>query len=248
MEYDHIIIGGGVFGCYLALKVAELDPGSDVVLLEREGDLLQRASYNNQARIHHGYHYPRSLVTGLRSRVNFRRFIAQFPECVVADFDKLYAIASSRSKVTSRQFVQFCERIEAEVRPAPARYRRLFNSDLIEDVFLVKEFAFDSVCLKGLLKERLAQAGISVMTSVEAVRVVAGEDLIAGGRMRLEVADRRTGDTIQLAGNHIYNCTYSSSNAILDRSGLTRLQLQHESTELCAGCAFPTSSRIWVSR
>ncbi len=120
MEYDHIVIGGGIFGCYLALKVVEFDAGSDVLLLEREGDLLQRTSYNNQAQIHNGYHYPRSLATGLRSRINFPRFTREFAGCVVGDFDKLYAIASHRSKVTSSQFVQFCKRIGSEVRPAPA--------------------------------------------------------------------------------------------------------------------------------
>ena len=233
MEYDHIVIGGGIFGCYLALKIVELDPGSDVLLLEREGDLLQRASYNNQARIHNGYHYPRSLVTGLRSRINFPRFTQEFAECVVDDFDKLYAIASNRSKVTSSQFVQFCERIGSEVRPARRDYRRLFNGDLIEDVFRGARNSRSTRCaFKDLLRARLDQAGIAVMTHAEARTVVPGEDFIAGGRTRLEVTDRRTGETIWLASDHVYNCTYSELNAILDRSGLTRLHLRHESTEL----------------
>ena len=232
MEYDHIVIGGGIFGCYLAIKLVELDPGADVILLEREGDLLQRASYNNQARIHNGYHYPRSLVTGLRSRINFPRFTAEFAECVVDDFDKLYAIASRRSNVTSSQFVQFCSRIGSEIRPAPAHYRRLFNSDLIADVFRVKEFAFDAVRLKDLMWRRLDHAGISVMTQAEVQTVVPGAEFVASGRTRLEVSDLRTGETIWIASNHVYNCTYSGLNAVLHRSGLNRLNLRHEKTEL----------------
>ena len=30
-----------------------------------DADLMQRASYANQARVHNGYHYPRSLLTAL---------------------------------------------------------------------------------------------------------------------------------------------------------------------------------------
>ena len=59
---------------------------------KKESDLMQRASYANQARIHQGYHYPRSVLTAVRSRVNFDKFIKEFSECVYSDFDKYYAI------------------------------------------------------------------------------------------------------------------------------------------------------------
>ena len=97
---------------------------------------------------------------------------------------------------------------------------------------MVQEFAFDAVRLKDLLRARLDQTGVAVMTHAEARTVVPGENFIAGGRTRLEVTDRRTGETIWLASDHVYNCTYANLNAILDRSGLTRLHLRHESTEL----------------
>jgi L-2-hydroxyglutarate oxidase LhgO len=61
-KYDCIVIGGGFFGSTLGLFLKEYF--DDVVVLEQEIDILQRASYVNQARVHMGYHYPRSLVTG----------------------------------------------------------------------------------------------------------------------------------------------------------------------------------------
>ena len=230
--YDHIIIGGGVFGCYLALRLFELDPGSRVLLLEREGDLLQRASYHNHARIHNGYHYPRSLLTSLRSRINFPLFVKEFSECVYDGFDKLYAIASNLSKVNAGQFLQFCERIGAEIRSAPPHYQRLFDRDLIEEVFLVKEFAFDAVRLKELLKDRLERTTARILLNVEAIKVVPDRDGGAQGNLRLEVEDRRTGQQSWFAGDRVYNCTYSDLNAIPLRSGLDRIFLRHEATEI----------------
>ena len=84
-----------------------------IVLVERESALLTRASYNNQARVHNGYHYPRSFTTAYRSRVNLPKFVLDWSQAVKKDFTKLYAIARRNSKVTARQFERFCREIGA---------------------------------------------------------------------------------------------------------------------------------------
>src|SRR5215510_4473483 len=134
MDYDHIIVGGGIYGCFAALQLARC---GKVAIVEREADLLCRASYNNQARVHGGYHYPRSLLTALRSRVNAPRFIEEFKDSIFTDFEQYYAISRRRSNVTASQFVQFCRRVGADLKPAPAHVRRLFDDDLIEAVYCV---------------------------------------------------------------------------------------------------------------
>ena len=53
-RYDAIIIGGGFYGCCLALYLRSIL--ENVLVLEREGGLLSRASFVNQARIHTGFH------------------------------------------------------------------------------------------------------------------------------------------------------------------------------------------------
>ena len=90
-EYDVAIVGGGFYGCCIALFMRSLY--DKVVVLERSDALLGRASAVNQARIHNGFHYPRSFVTALRSGQNFGPFTEMFRDAVVDDFEMLYAIA-----------------------------------------------------------------------------------------------------------------------------------------------------------
>ena len=70
-----------------------------------------------------------------------------WPHAVKQDFVKLYAIARRNSKVTAKQFERFCHEIGANIKPAEAGLKRLFEPRLIEDVFLVEEYAFDSTQL-----------------------------------------------------------------------------------------------------
>ena len=97
--YDSIVIGGGFFGLYtgefLALR------GEKVLVCEQYPQCMTRASYNNQARVHSGYHYPRSLLTAMRSCISFPMFIKEFGDCVKSDFDKYYGIGARFSDYIS---------------------------------------------------------------------------------------------------------------------------------------------------
>src|SRR4051812_47042389 len=94
--------------------------GRSVLLVEREAGLLSRASLRNQARVHQGYHYPRSVLTALRSRVNYTRFVDEYADCVDETFAHYYAIGRNLSKTTASQFAEFCRRIGAPLEAAPA--------------------------------------------------------------------------------------------------------------------------------
>ena len=115
-EYDVVIAGAGFFGMNIACRFAE--KGKRVLLCEKFDRCMTRASYTNQARIHNGYHYPRSILTALRSRISFPRFVKDFSACVVNDFSKYYAIGRILGKVNATQFSEFCRRIGAECEEA----------------------------------------------------------------------------------------------------------------------------------
>lgn len=223
-----LVVGGGFFGAWIALDLARR--GRSVVLLEREDGLCTRASYRNQARIHNGYHYPRSILTGLRSRVNSERFLAEFADCVDRDFTMYYAVARRFSNVTAAQFAAFCQRIRAPLRPAPARIRRLFDDDTIEEVFEADEWAFDAVRLGERMTQLLAEARVPVWTRCEATAVEPGPG--GSGRVRVSATDRATGEGLVFGAEHVFHCAYAGLNDLRRRSGLELLALKQELTEL----------------
>src|SRR5215510_57773 len=145
--FDAVVVGGGFYGARLAVMLRKT--GRSVMLVEREPALLSRASLRNQARVHNGYHYPRSLLTALRSRLNYDRFLAEYSDCVDRSFPHYYAIARGISKVTFSQFAEFCRRIGAPLLQAPTAVRQLFDSSRIDAVFEVQECAFDASALRS---------------------------------------------------------------------------------------------------
>jgi glycine/D-amino acid oxidase-like deaminating enzyme len=223
-SWNAVIVGGGFFGCVIARHLAARM--ERIAVLEERPDLLQRASYHNQARVHNGYHYPRSLLTALRSRINFPRFVRDFEDCIVQSFDKYYAIARQFSKVSADYFSLFCRRIGAFLRPAPTAVRRLFDPHTIEEVFAVQEYAFDAVKLKERMKANLLEAGVHVElnTSVRTIQ--------SGGAGRLELHCDSPSGVKTLEAGQVFNCTYSQINPLLERSGIAPLPLKQELAEM----------------
>ncbi len=216
------IIGGGFYGVSLALFFH--DSGFDVRVFEKESAILQRASAINQARIHMGYHYPRNFPTAYRSVINFPRFIKDFREAVVDDFAMLYAIARTGSKVSATQFHTIFKRMNAEIGLAGVYNRSFFSRDLIEEVFEVKEFAFDSNVLQLILEEKLDNRGVSIILDTEIASIGPGKL----GQFRLSGVDHEEIYQADL----VFNCTYSRINKLRQQSDLSLLPLKSELAEM----------------
>ena len=201
--------------------------GGHVRVFEKENSLMSHASYNNQARVHNGYHYPRSVLTALRSRVSFPRFIKEFPDCIYSDFDKYYMIGQPLGKVTGKQFYQFCLRIGADIGLAPQNILNLINTQHIEAVFSAKEFAFDAHKLLDSMLERL-NSRVEISLNTEAKSIKRNEN------GKLIVTYQQNGDVEkQFEVDQVFNCTYSRINALNINSGLSLIPLKHEMTEMC---------------
>lgn len=223
-DWDAVVIGGGFFGTYLAFELKRRL--RKVVVLERARDLLTRASYNNQARVHAGYHYPRSLMTAVRSRVNFPRFVEDFRDAIKSDFEKYYAVGRHGSKVTADQFALFMQRAGVSLSPAPERISRMFNSDLVEAVFTAREYVFDAAILRRIMRRRLEAAGITIQFGISAERVR------SGGLRRIELGARQNNQMFDLSTDWVFNCTYSGINRLCHASGLPLIPLKHELAEI----------------
>jgi glycine/D-amino acid oxidase-like deaminating enzyme len=225
---DAVIIGGGFYGSTIAIYLAKTRGLRKVILLEREPELLLRASLNNQARVHNGYHYPRSFTTAFRSRVNLPKFIKDWPQAVKQDFVNLYAIAKSNSKVTAKQFERFCNEIGAKIKPAESGLKRLFESRLIEDVFLVEEYAFDSTRLAEWAIKELSDAGVEVHYSTRASAISRS---LSDKNLSVAIQPK-SGGASSIKCRYVFNCTYSGLNQFSGDFPGTQTDLKQEVAEM----------------
>lgn len=222
---DALIVGGGFYGISVALYLAKYRGLRKITIVEQESDLMQRASYVNQARVHNGYHYPRSFTTAYRSRVNFPRFVKDFRAAVRSDFQKIYAIARQNSKVTSRQFEKFCEQVGASLKPAPPQIESIFEPRLIERVYLVEEYAFDSAQLKKMMIAELKQHAIEVLL-LSKVNKLRREN----GVFSVDVQGAE--GLFQKKSRLVFNCTYSGMNHLKGEAPPVSAKMRHEITEM----------------
>ena len=190
-----VVVGGGFYGSSLASHLAR--QGVRTTLLEARADLHGGASYFNQARVHGGYHYPRSLRTAGRSQASYLGFLERYRSCVVDDFLCVYAIARG-SLTNARKFQRMCSYIGAPLMKTPESVSRLFNRALIEESWVTRESAFDAVRLRDLMRQELDDAGVSVRLATPVAGVV---ETAEGARVTLE-----TGEV--LAADRVLVCTY----------------------------------------
>ncbi len=235
--HDALVIGGGFYGCAIALHLAR-GGRKDVVVVEREDRLLARASYRNQARVHGGYHYPRSFVTAYRSRVNEPRFRRDYGFAVVTDFAMLYAIASRNSRVTANQFERFMSDIGAPFVRAGAEHRSLFDARRVGAVYEVEEGAFDALRLRRHFERALGEAGVLVRLGTAVVGSAP-----RGDHMDVVLRDR-DGERVAAAA-WVVNCTYGQLNRSV--AVHSRTPLKHETTEIALVEVPPAMQQVGIT-
>ena len=227
IEFEAVIIGGGFYGSAIAIYLAKERGFKKILLVEKESSLLKRASYHNQARIHNGYHYPRSYTTAYRSRINLPRFLCDWPDSIKQDFTKLYAIARRNSKTTARQFERFCKEIGAKIELAHPSFKSLFEPHLIEEVFLVEEYVFDATKLASWVKYELNEVNVEVRLESSVNKIFRSTD--HGLKVVLKTRD---GIEEMISCLYVFNCTYSGLNQFTGDYSGTQMGLKHEITEM----------------
>jgi hypothetical protein len=153
-------------------------------------------------------------------------FVGDFGDCVRSSFTKIYAVARQHSKLSAEQFRQCMKRIGAPLKPAPAAIKKLFNPYLIDDAFLVTEYAFDSVVLKRLMLDRLAALPVDVRLQTEVVALRPASD------ERIEVDVRTPHGDATLDAAAVFQCGYSRLNQPTATSAVPVVPLKHELAEM----------------
>jgi len=227
-RFDFVVIGGGIFGCYAALYLA--GKGGKVALLEKEAQLFQKASLVNQARLHSGYHYPRSIATAALSDEHKERFTAEHRQFVNSNFEKYYAIDRFGSFTDPLQFERFCEYLN--IRCERILEHNLFNFNRLEALYLTEEFSFDPVLLREFYREKVEAApSISVFknTKVESASADGKEWQI---QLSTTLNPELQTPNFKLQTPVVINATYSATNAINRLFGVDELALTHEISEI----------------
>lgn len=153
LSYEYIVVGAGIYGLYAAKILAE--KGIKVAVAEYDDEPFQRASYINQARVHNGYHYPRSVSTANKLAKYYQRFNEEFSFAIINRFKKIYAIAAVNSLTNAAQFTRFCDFVGIpclEINP-----NQYFNKGAVETAFETTECAFDAILIKNWFLDKLKQ-------------------------------------------------------------------------------------------
>lgn len=231
-KYDFVVIGGGIFGCYAALYLA--GKGAKVALLEKEDRLFRKASLVNQARLHSGYHYPRSLATAALSDEHKERFTSEHRQFVHFSFEKYYAIDRYGSFTDPLQFERFCSRLHIPFHRIDDH--NLFNFNRLEALYLTEEYSFDPVLIGHYYREKVEnQPEITVLKNVglQSANAVGKEWSICLTQSSAPLPH----STQTLQAPTVINATYAASNAVNHLFEVENLALTHELSEI----AFVTS-------
>jgi hypothetical protein len=223
-RYDRIIIGAGIYGLYAALVCAKR--GERVLVLEYDAQPFSRATYVNQARVHKGYHYPRSLSTAVKSAGYYRRFAEDYHFCINGDFQQVYATSSAFSYTAASEFLKFCKDAGIPCRElAPSSY---FCDGLCDGAFLTEECAFDAKRLGAYFEEELAKIHADRLTQVYNARILRIEKEQDNYLVRAE----SKGASVEARAPYVLNATYASVNQILSLADMDPFAVKYELCEI----------------
>jgi len=218
-QFDRIIIGAGFYGLYAAFYCGKRH--ERVLVLECDAGPFQRATYINQARVHQGYHYPRSVSTAVRSAGYFERFYKDYGFCINREFEKVYAISSKYSWTDGAQFRSFCN--AAGIPCEELHPEKFFKRHMCDGAFLTREYTYDAMILRDYFTEklnRLKNVDVRYGVKISGIQKTDGTYIV-------EIGGRR-----QYASPFLLNATYAGTNQILDMLGYEKFRIKYELCEI----------------
>ncbi len=227
--FDVVILGAGIYGLYSALKLQK----RKVLVLEKDPAPFTRASYINQARVHLGYHYPRSLSTALKSATYFERFCKDFEFAINNEFVKIYAISGNNSLTDGEQFKKFCDRAKIPCQSVDSS--TYFNRGLVSQCFETKEYAFDAFRIRDYFLGKLS-GKVQIDCDNYLIRAES-----AGDKFILSTKQGRT-----IVTPLVINATYASTNEIADLFGYEPFATKYEICEIIL-CHAPSLRGVGIT-
>ena len=219
MKYDKIIIGAGIYGLYSALFCGKR--GENVVVLEKEDEAFKRATYINQARVHMGYHYPRSYSTAIKSAGYFERFHKDYSFSELIEFDQIYATSANFSWTNAEQFRKFCKNANIKCEDVPTQ--KYFKDGLCDGCFLTREYTYDAKILRDYFLEEIAKyENVEIKYNSDIKKITKKKEMY-----EIELANGE-----EYESGFVLNATYASVNQILNMLGYEPFKIKYELCEI----------------
>jgi glycine/D-amino acid oxidase-like deaminating enzyme len=234
------ILGGGLQGCCVALSLAER--GIDVIVFDRNDQLLSRAAVANEGKIHLGYMYAndpshstaRMMIQGaLAFAPFFARHLGLPKDSMTVSRPAAYVVHRD-SQRTPDQVSQYLATVHALIREAgegrgdayfgrdfsdeprmwsAAQREAEFDPEVALAAFDTPEVAIDPVALAGAVRDRIgADRRIDIRLRHEIISVENGDGL----EVELETA----GGIVRERFDHVVNALWDGRFAINERRGL----------------------------
>lgn len=232
------VIGAGLYGRYIANMYAEYGHGVTVFALEDCLDFDQSsrncASLINQARVHNGYHYPRSLATAKQSSRNYNRFKEDFKEALI-DFYQVYAIPKRGSSTSSKQFEEFCNRADLYLSETKIDF---VNYDAIDKTYDTDESAIDTRLMMKIASEKYSSMYRIVLDQIIEISKKSYHQL---EKIKIDKSVSKKNEryswyirTTSVSGtfDKVINCTYSGINDIEQMANVSASRLKFEICEV----------------
>jgi len=195
-KYDALIIGGGIYGSYLASILSE---SKKVLLVEKNSSLMRGASFSNQTRIHEGPHYLKSMETARASKTYSDKLKTLFPEIIVPNSHHFYILPDHYNAISEDEFLAKCDLLSVSVKKVNEKILNIPHR-----VFDLMESNYDPSLLRESIIRRLNFRNLEIKLS----------SFVVSSVMRDEEFSLTLSDNSNVTATSVYNTTYVNINDI----------------------------------
>ena len=220
--YNRIIIGSGMYGLYAAGESLRRNRNLKILVIDIDEAPFMRGSYINQARLHNGYHYPRSYSTASKSAHYFQRFYNDFKECINDEFEQIYAVATDYSWTNGEQFQDFSDKLGVVC--DEIKKEKYFQTLTIDKAFHTLEYSFDAGLLKEKLYHEAKELGVEFCFGSAIERIIKDE---IHGLFQVILKNGQSFST-----PYLLNASYAGTNQIHKIMGYEELPIKYELCEV----------------
>ncbi len=129
------IVGAGFYGCYFA---KHLSKKHKVYVFEKNSNLIMESGYNNQYRLHQGFHYPRSQKTIQQTKEGYKRFLKEFKKFIYFPKYNFYCIHKN-SKISFLNYLKILKKNKLNFNIVKKEKIPFLRKELIEGAINTRE-------------------------------------------------------------------------------------------------------------